>query len=336
MSDKVKKYIIFAVFFLVLILFSLTQFFSKDLLWPASGEEKYFNGIIFQNPTNIEDLVVSRSVEKDGKENLIKYDISFNYKGEDSTARIMGLPVRQIFFNNEITPIKSIASLKGDYEKVNNTLFTAKLKLKDFYKKDDQFTPLSTIRIPLIEEKAPYSFTIYYKASSLYFSGGRKVEDTSVFITNARMSDFRESTKSTDSLKEAFNDSGYYVNKLELINDKFVSRINILNTLSTIVFLGCIAFVCLLIWLNKKNNLYYLIPMFVMIPTFYRFIGKGTRTIAILIIYPILGFIASYLSKLLTKDELKIETKDLKQSLAYTIAYFAICIILFIVPRAFL
>ena len=155
MSEKIKKYIIFAIFIIVLFLSSLTQFFSKDLLWPDDGKDRYFSGIIFQNPTNVEDLVVSRSVENQNNENLIKYTISFTYTGEDSTARIMGVPARHIFFEEGILPYYSIANLKGDYEKVNNTLFNAKFRLRDFYNKskDNFYKPYSVMRIPLEEKK---------------------------------------------------------------------------------------------------------------------------------------------------------------------------------------
>ncbi len=338
MSERIKKYIIFAIFIIVLFLSSLTQFFSKDLLWPDDGKDRYFSGIIFQNPTNVEDLVVSRSVENQNNEDLIKYTISFTYTGEDSTARIMGVPARHIFFEEGILPYYSIANLKGDYEKVNNTLFNAKFRLRDFYNKskDNFYKPYSVMRIPLEEKIGDYSFTVYYKPENLLFSGRRVVEKTSVFITNARMSDFKESTKTTDSIKEAFNDSGYYVNKLEMINSSFVSRINILNTLATVVFLVLCLFVVVMIWFNRNNYILYVVPMFIMISTFYRFIDKGSSNLGIIIIYPILGFIGALAGKLISKDVVMVDKKDLKQSLGLALMYLCFCIIVFIVPRAFL
>lgn len=338
MSEKIKKYIIFAAFIIVLLLLSLSHFFSKDLLWPSSGENRYFSGIIFQNPTGIEDLIVTRSVERENNEYLIKYNYNFSYKGEDSTARIMGLPVRQIYFDEDTNPVHSVAKLRGDYEKINNTLFSTKFKLKDYYKKSgkDNYIPLTTIRIPLVEREGSYSFDAYYRPESLLFSGGRIVERTSIFLTNARVSDFKESTKITDSIKEAFNDSGFYVNKLELINDKLVTRINIVNTCATIGFLFSMIFLIAMIWFNKANHFYYLIPMLAIIPTFYRFLGKGTSNLGILLIYPILGFLAAFSSKLISKDHVEVESKDLKQSLAFALAFYAFCILFFIIPRAFI
>ena len=150
------------------------------------------------------------------------------------------------------------------------------------------------------------------------------------------MSDFKESTKTTDSIKEAFNDSGYYVNKLEMINSSFVSRINILNTLATVVFLVLCLFVVVMIWFNRNNYILYVAPMFIMISTFYRFIDKGSSNLGIIIIYPILGFIGALVGKLISKDVVMVDKKDLKQSLGLALMYLCFCIIVFIVPRAFL
>ena len=98
MNKRIKKLIIFAIFLLVLMLVSLTAFLSKSLMWPNSNVEREFDGILFNNSDGVENLQVARSVVNEGSEKLIKYDIKFSYTGEDTTARIMGTPIRQIFF----------------------------------------------------------------------------------------------------------------------------------------------------------------------------------------------------------------------------------------------
>ncbi len=338
MNESIKKVVIFAIFILVLLLFSLTSFFSESLLWPNSDVTREFDGIIFNNAEGIDDFNVFRSTIGNGDKRLVKYDIKFNYSGEDSTARILGTPVRQIFFGEGVNYKKSNANLKGDFDKVNETLFQEKLRLKDFFNKTNnkEFSALSEIKLDLSEEIGEYDFTVYYKPSPLYFSGAQRVEDVSVFVTNSKVNDWQESTKKTDSVKEAFNNSGYYINKLETVNEKLVSKIATLNTVSTVLFILITIATLALLWIKKGNFKIYLVSLFVMIPTFYRFIGKGTSNLGVLIAYPILAFIASIIAKLISKEEIKLNKNDLKQSLAFAILYFIASIVLFIIPRTFI
>ncbi|MFR7873582.1 MAG: hypothetical protein ACLU3K_08120, partial [Peptoniphilus grossensis] len=62
MNKRIKKLVIFAIFLLVLMLFSLTAFFSKSLMWPNSNVEREFDGILFNNSDGVENLQVARSV----------------------------------------------------------------------------------------------------------------------------------------------------------------------------------------------------------------------------------------------------------------------------------
>lgn len=335
MTRSVKKIVIFVAFIVILFLFSLTKFFTRDLLWP-NEEMREFNGIIFANPTNIESFNVSRSVENIENKDYIKYDLSFSYNGEDSTARILGTPTRHIFFGEEVDSSNSKAVLKGDFDKLNHYLLNEKLKLKDFYKKvkKSDFVANSYVKIPVNSKVSDYKFSIYYDPTTLYFSGKKPVEEASIFVTNAKVENWVDNTKRAGSIKEAINNSGYYINRLEIINESLVSRISVINTISTILFIAMALVLALFIWLNKENFIFYLIPMLVMIPTFYRFIDKGTSTLGILIIYPILAFIASLGAKVMTNEKNSLAIKDLKQSLAFTILYFVISLIIFIIPRA--
>lgn len=339
MNERIKKVVIFAIFILVLLLFSFTAFFSESLLWPNSSVNREFDGILFNNSDGVDDFRVTRAVVNREGQKLIKYDLKFSYKGEDSTARILGIPARQVFFDEGINYKNSNVKLKGDFDKVNESLFKEKLRLKHFYSKIDnkEYQAVSEVKLNLTEKIEDYNFSIYYVPNPLYFSGGQLVENTSVFVTNAKVSDWQESTKTTDSIKEAFNNSGYYINKLELINEKIVSKISTINTVTTILFLVLALATIALIWIGKGNLMIYLAALFVMIPSFYRFIGKGTSTWGIILIYPLLAFIASLVAKLLANNsEKKLTTNDFKQSLAFTILFFVICIIIFIIPRTFI
>lgn len=341
MNKRIKKLIIFAIFLLVLMLVSLTAFFSKSLMWPNSNVEREFDGILFNNSDGVENLQVARSVVNEGSEKLIKYDIKFNYTGEDTTARIMGTPIRQIFFGEGANFSKSKVKLKGDFDKINKSLFEEKLKLKvkDFYNKTENkdFKAVSEVKLDLSEKIGEYAFEVYYNPNPLYFSGGQKVEDASIFVTNAKVENWTETTKSTDSVKEAYTNSGYYINKLELIDQGLINKISLINTISTVAFLVLTLAVIALIWLGKGSFPVYLGALFIMIPAFYRFMDKGTSNLGLLIIYPILGFIASIAARFLaTDDDLTFGTKEMKQSLAFLLMYFVLSVVLFMIPRVFI
>lgn len=341
MNKRIKKLIIFAIFLLVLMLVSLTAFFSKSLMWPNSNVEREFDGILFNNSDGVENLQVARSVVNEGNEKLIKYDIKFNYTGEDTTARIMGTPIRQIFFGEGANFSKSKVKLKGDFDKINKSLFEEKLKLKvkDFYNKTENkdFKAVSEVKLDLSEKVGEYAFEVYYNPNPLYFSGGQKVEDASIFVTNAKVENWTETTKSTDSVKEAYTNSGYYINKLELIDQGLINKISLINTISTVAFLVLTLAVIALIWLGKGSFPIYLGALFIMIPAFYRFMDKGTSNLGLLIIYPILGFIASIVARFLAADDdVTFGTKEMKQSLAFLLMYFVLSVVLFMIPRVFI
>lgn len=341
MNKRIKKLVIFAIFLLVLMLFSLTAFFSKSLMWPNSNVEREFDGILFNNSDGVENLQVARSVVKEGSEKLIKYDIKFSYAGEDSTARIMGTPTRQIFFGEGVNFSKSKVKLKGDFDKINKSLFEEKLKLKvkDFYNKTENkdFKAVSEVKLDLSEKVGEYAFEVYYNPNPLYFSGGQKVEDASIFVTNAKVENWTETTKSTDSVKEAYTNSGYYINKLELIDQGLINKISLINTISTVAFLVLTLGIIALIWLGKGSFPIYLGALFIMIPAFYRFMDKGTSNLGVLIIYPILGCLASIAARFLAADEdATFGTKEMKQSLAFLLMYFVASVVLFMIPRVFI
>lgn len=341
MNERIKKLVILAIFLLALMLVSLTAFFSKSLMWPNSNVERKFDGILFNNSDGVENLQVARSVVNDGGEKLIKYDVKFNYKGEDTTARIMGTPVRQIFFGEGVKFSKSKVNLKGDFDKINKSLFEEKLKLKvkDFYNKTEnkEFKAVSEVKLNLSEKVGEYEFEVYCNPNPLYFSGGQKVEDASIFVTNAKVENWTETTKSTDSVKEAYTNSGYYINKLELINQSLINKISLINTIATVVFLVLTLGTIALIWIDKGSFPIYLGALFIMIPAFFRFMDKGTSNLGVLIVYPILGFIASIVARFLSTDEdATFGIKELKQSAAFLLMYFVISVVLFMIPRVFI
>ena len=120
MDKKIKNYIIYAVFIVLLFLSTLFKSFSTDVLWPKDQNAKgSFDGIIFSDPQDISGLNVTRTIFKENNKDLVKYDVSFLYEGDFGNLRILGNPVSQIFLPNKMNPVFSDVTLKGEYNKIN-------------------------------------------------------------------------------------------------------------------------------------------------------------------------------------------------------------------------
>ena len=297
-----------------------------------------FSGLLFKNPVEISDLVVSRAIEGKGKDSLIRYDVEFSFSGDQSSLRILGIPVRQVFFNDGVVPKHSVVKLKGDYDKINEQLFNNKLKHRELYKnvKNYKFDAISEIRVPLESNIEKYKFSIYYEPDQLIYNKKKVVAENSVFITNARVQKFVNVSKDIEGENLNFSQSGFYVNAQEIINKSEISKISLINNVDSVLFVVSVICVLILIWMDKKklNKLYILFLLLILL-TFHRFLGLGVSTLAVLVIYPILAYIAACVARLMGKEELKLTKKDLKQNLAYTIAFFVVTLIIIIIPRAF-
>ena len=338
MSKKLKNFILFGIFIAILFISTLSSQFGTEILWSNENKDgDGFNGLLFKNPVEISDLVVSRSIESKNSKELVRYDIEFDFSGEESSLRILGTPVRQIFFDENITLSHIIVKLKGDYDKVNDQLFNEKLKHSQLYKNvsNYKFKANSEIRVPLSKDVEKYSFSIYYEPRNLVYNGKENVAKNTVFITNARVDKFVNSEKNIEGENPYFNQSGFYVNAQEILNKSAISRISIINNVSSVVFVASIIIVLIITWLDKKKlkSLYTLLLMLILL-TFYRFLGLGESTLAILTIYPILAFVGACIAKLMSKNEVKLSKKDLKQNLGYTILFFVVTLIVCIIPRA--
>ncbi|MGO1581020.1 MAG: hypothetical protein ACTHWZ_06400 [Peptoniphilaceae bacterium] len=338
MNNKFKNLILFCIFILILFISTFTNQFSTTSIWSQSNDiSAEFSGLLFKNPTDVSNLTIERSVVKDKKESLIKYNIEFLHQGNDSNLRILGSPVRQVFFNDNIIPSHSEVTLKGDYDKVNEKLFNEKLSLRDSYKKteDYEFKSNSYIRVPLQEEESTYSFTLYYKPRDLIYNQDKKVASSSVFITNAKVDKFTNSQKMGENENPTFNEGGFYVNAQELKDNSAISKISLLNNITSILFIISLVGVLAIIWLDKKSLSKLYIPLFmVIILTFYRFLGIGASTLAILIILPIISYLGACIARLMEKTTLILTKKELKQNLAYTILFFLLLLIIVVIPRA--
>ncbi len=340
MNNKVKNGIIFLVFLVLLFASNFLNLFSKNVLWP----EKYnfstpFHGLVFKDPSDISGLTVERSIEKEKSGNLIVYKINFEYDSTGSSFRILGSPVRQVYFPDGIIPVKSNATLKGDYSKINDALFTDELKYRDLYKNatEYEFLPESSIMVPLTPERTEYEFTLVYAPKELVYGRGMALADTSVFITNARTEKVNNITgKEIKAGYKTFNQSGFYVTPLEITLNNQISTLSILNNIATIVFIASAIVLVLMIWIDRyKLEYVYVILMYLMILTFHRFLGYGIKTLGLIIVLPIIAYISSLLAKLMTRERFKVTTKDFRQSIAYTLAFLLVVVVVYIIPRAF-
>ncbi|EFI42502.1 MULTISPECIES: hypothetical protein [Peptoniphilus] len=338
MSKKLKNVILFGIFILILFVSTITKQFSSSVLWTQPDNKgTEFSGLLFKNPTEISNLTVARNVEKTDSGDLIRYDVEFEYQGDNSSLRILGVPVRQIFFNAGVVPSHSEVVLKGDYDKINEKLFNEKLSLKDSYKKTQnyEFKPVSQIRVPLKKIEGTYSFSIFYEPKELVYKGKDVLSKTSVFITNAKVDKFTNAQKMGENENPTFSDSGYYVNAQEMKNNSVISRISLVNNLSYVIFIVSFIITLAVIWLDKKslNNIYIITFMLILL-TFYRFLGMGVTILGALVIMPILAYIGVCITKLMNKDTTKLSKKELKQSLAYTILFFIIVLLVIVIPKA--
>lgn len=337
MNRKLKNVILFGIFIVILFLSTLTRQFSNDILWKQDkNSTKEFQGIVFQNPSDITNLRVSRiPVEgTDGK--LIKYDVEFSYTGDGSSFRILGTPVRQIFFDSKVDAKHSVANLKGDYDKVSNTLFNDKLSLKlPISTEDAKLNAKTEIRGTLDSEVETYNFSLYYNPMEFKYRQEDVISKLSVFITNAKIEKFTNSQNASEAQNITFAESGFNVNAQEFKDNSKLTEISIINNLSKIVFIVSAILILALIWLDKKNlSPIFVLLMMLMVLTFYRFLDMGTTALGALIIMPILGYVSACIARLMSKDTLKVTGKELKQNLAYTIIFFVVILVVLIIPRA--
>lgn len=339
MNKKIRNFIIYAIFLLIVAGCTLTPWFGSEFLWKAeNNKEVPFSGIYFDTPTNINNFKIRRSENNSSGKNLISYDIEFEYIGNDSSMRIIGKLGEQAFFGDTVVPRHSKATLKGEYDVINNLLFDDKLNYGDLYKKIENYklTSISEIRVPLSESVKDYKFKISYEPKELIYSENNKLATLTVFLTNARVDNFTDSEYINQSEVQSFNESGMYVNVLELFDDAKINSINFWKNVNNVIFILSTILVVGLIWLGRTSNPYILMAlMFANILTLYAFFEIGITTKGILYIFPILGIVTVILSRLMARDRLAFNKYDFSQSLGGAILLALLGIIVYVVPNTF-
>ncbi len=340
MQKQLKNGIIFVVFLLLCFLLTFSPLMTdKVVLSPDEAKNAAFDGLIFDDPTAIDSLQVTRRIEK-GPKVLYRYDVKFHYQGKDSSVRVLGVPVRNIYLPKGANGSKSKVTLKGEYDKINGAVYD-NLQMKNLLNKEKiSFQATSEMRIPLSEDVEDYAFTIVTDPATVTAHTGKTMADIGVFLTNVKMEKFSDALGIEDKglrpETSTKTQSGVYMNTLELIDGKVMSRTSTAKTVA--IAASVIAVVCgmALLLLDKVK----LLPVVYVAMVFFAFAIpvarlKAPSNAGIFIGLPLVAFVGYLLFKLMTRSRLKLKAVDFRQALGMAIVVFVLATYIFAVPRGF-
>lgn len=340
MQKQLKNGIIFVVFLLLCFLLTFSPLMKdKAVLSPDEAKNAAFDGLIFDDPTVIDSLQVTRRIEK-GPKTLYRYDVKFHYQGKDSSVRILGVPVRNVYLPKGANGSKSKVKLKGEYDKINGAVYD-NLQMKNLLGKDKlTFQATSEMRIPLSEDVEDYAFTIVTDPATVTAYTGKTMADIGVFLTNVKLEKFSDALGIEDKglrpETSTKTQSGVYMNTLELIDGKVMSRATTARTVA--VAASVIAVVCgLALLLMNKGKLLPVVYVAMVLFAFAIPVArlKAPSNVGIFIGLPLAAFVGYLLYKLMTRSRLKLKAVDFKQALGMAIVVFVLATYIFAVPRGF-
>ncbi|WP_077075477.1 hypothetical protein [Aedoeadaptatus urinae] len=338
MQKQLKNGIIFVVFLLLCFLLTFSPLMKdKAVLSPTEAKNAAFDGLIFDDPTAIDSLQVTRRIEK-GPRTLYRYDVKFHYQGKDSSVRVLGVPVRNVYLPKGANGSKSKVKLKGEYDKINGAVYD-NLQMKKLLNKEKiTFQATSEMRIPLSEEVEDYAFTIVTDPATITAYTGKTVADIGVFLTNVKMEKFSDALGIEDKglrpETSTKTQSGIYTNTLELIDGKAMSHMSTARTIAIVAVVASVVCGLALLLLDKGK----LFPVVYVAMVLFAFAVPVARlkvpsNVGIFIGMPILAFVGYLLFKLMSRGRLKLKSVDLRQALGMAIAVFVLATYLFAVPR---
>ena len=340
MQKQLKNGIIFVVFLLLCFLLTFSPLMKdKVVLSPDEAKNAAFDGLIFDDPTAIDSLQVTRRIEK-GPKTLYRYDVKFHYQGKGSSVRVLGVPVRNVYLPKGANGSKSKVKLKGEYDKINGAVYD-NLQMKNLLDKEKiAFQATSEMRIPLSEDVEDYAFTIVTDPATVTAYTGKTMADIGVFLTNVKMEKFSDALGIEDKglrpETSTKTQSGVYMNTLELIDGKVMSRTTTAKTVA--VAASVIAVVCgLALLLLDKGKLLPVVYVAMVLFAFAIPVArlKAPSNAGIFIGLPLLAFVGYLLFKLMTRSRLKLKAVDFKQALGMAIVVFVLATYFFAVPRGF-
>lgn len=337
MNKKIKNIILYGILMAIVLGFALSPMLGKEILWNSDQNVQIpFSGIHFDKLENISAFKIKRYETPGQVSSLISYDVEFEYTGSESSMRIMGKLAEQAFFGENVSPIHSKATLKGEYEKINNLLFNEKLTNRDLFKnlQNYKFSSTSEIRVPLNEEVKNYKFKITYLPKTLVYENNKELAKASVFLTNARVDNFTDGDYLNKSETQSFNESGMYVNAIEVYNEETIKKIDLFNNINNIIFILSVIITLGLIWIDRPNTQYFIIIfIFISILTVYRFLETGVSTLGAFTVFPILGFLGVLVGRLTSREKITFNKYDFSQGLLGAILLMILSIFLYLLPR---
>lgn len=340
MQKQLKNGIIFVVFLLLCFLLTFSPLMKdKVVLSPTEAKNAAFDGLIFDDPTAIDSLQVTRRIEK-GPKMLYRYDVKFHYQGKDSSVRVLGVPVRNVYLPKGANGSKSKVKLRGEYDKINGAVYD-NLQMKKLLNKEKiTFQATSEMRIPLSEDVEDYAFTIVTDPATITAYTGKTVADIGVFLTNVKMEKFSDALGIEDKglrpETSTKTQSGIYTNTLELIDGKVMSHMSTARNVAVVAVIVSVVCGLALLLLDKGK----LLPVVYVAMVLFAFAIPVARlkvpnNAGIFIGLPLVAFVGYLLFKLMSRSRLKLKSLDFRQALGMAIAVFVLATYLFAVPRGF-
>ncbi len=340
MQKQLKNGILFVVFLLLCFLLTFTPL-MMDKVDLSSEEEKNaaFDGLIFDDPTRIDNLQVTRRIEK-GPKILYRYDVKFQYQGKDTSVRLLGVPVRNVYLPKGANGSKSKVKLKGEYDKINGAVYD-NLQMNTVLGKEKlTFQPASEMRIPLSEEVEDYAFTVVTDPATVVSYTGRTMADIGVFLTNGKVDKFSDALGIEDKglrpETSTKTQSGVYINTLELMDQGVMGRAHAVKTVATVLTILSVVAGLVILLLDRRK----LYPVVYGAMVLFAFAAPALRLKAptntgIFIAMPVAAFVAYLLFKLMTRSSLKLKALDFRQALGMALIVFVLATYIFAVPKGF-
>lgn len=335
-----KNGIIFVLFLVLCFLLTLTPLITEKALFVSNElRDASFDGLIFDDPAGVDHLSITRRLENKNPM-LYRYDIQFRYEGDPSSVRILGTPVRQIYFGDGVVPSKSEVRLKGEYDRIGQAIAASSQVATILDGEKFSWTPKSELRLPLDETVEDYAFSVITDPASVEMRKGKPLANVGAFVTNGKVSKFSDALGIKDPSLEPHTStktqSGMYVNVLELLRADVQSRVKTVRTLSIAVSVLS-ALVGFAIIFSDKKTLYpfvygAMVVFLMAIPSATR---QAPTSLATFIVIPLMAYLGYVMYKLMRRADLKVKGIDFRQGSGMALLVFILSTYLFAVLNGF-
>lgn len=334
MNKRIINYVLLGLVFVGLLVSMISPLVSREKLWdPELNQPVSFSGISFDDPLDIKNLKVQRSIgDYLGKE-VINYDIQFDFEGEESNFRIIGDTLDQVFVSGAEPELSKVV-LKGGYDSINNIVFDQKTSLGEYYKTqpDYKFSSNSKIRVPLTDDQETYQLRLSYLPKELIYSQREKLAELSVFLINGKVDEFSDIKLKNSAITDSFVQDEFYINIYEDINEDRLEKIKLYNNINSGIFIISVLGLLGAVWMGWTNPFLISGLLLASTMTFYKFINQGIDVKGVILMMPIFGFVSVVVSKLISKTELKLNRYDFSQGLLGAVVFLFVGLLVYVVP----